>query len=164
MTFPVGLTAVAAGAGATVALDLWALLLELGFDIPATRWPMVGRWLGNLPRGRLVQPDLAKADPVAGEAAIGWIAHYVIGASYGLLLLAIAGRAWFAAPELWRPLLLSWALLVAPFLIMMPGMGLGLAAARTPRPWVPRFKSFASHTVFGLGLYVTARLLCAFGA
>ena len=53
----------------------------------------------------------------------------------------------------------------APFLLMQPGMGAGIAASRTPHPTAARFNSLLTHTIVGLGLYVAARvtapLLCS---
>jgi hypothetical protein len=37
-------------------------------------------------------------------------------------------------------------------------MGSGIAASKTPRPNITRFRSFVSHTVFALGMYATASL------
>ncbi|MEW6332336.1 MAG: DUF2938 family protein, partial [Pseudomonadota bacterium] len=41
----------------------------------------------------------------------------------------------------------------APFLVMQPGMGAGIAARRTPRPAAARVQSLVTHAIFGLGLY-----------
>ncbi len=60
------------------------------------------------------------------------------------------------------PMLLAWVLLVAPYLIMMPGMGMGIAGSRTPKPNVTRLKSVIGHSVFGLGMYATGWLLAAY--
>jgi hypothetical protein len=127
--------------------------------VPIAGWPMVGRWLGNMPRGQFVQENMAAARPVNGEAAIGWIAHYAIGIGYGLLLLAFWGQGWLVQPTLPQPMILSWLLLVAPYFVMMPGMGSGVAGSKTPRPNVTRLKSLISHSVFGLGMYATALVL-----
>ena len=64
------------------------------FGAPSLDYAMVGRWIGHLPRGRLTHPGIARSAPVAGERAIGWIAHYAIGIGFALLLLAIWGPAW----------------------------------------------------------------------
>ena len=56
-------------------------------------------------------------------------------------------------------MILAWVLLVAPYLMMMPGMGMGIAGSRTPKPNVTRLKSVMGHSVFGLGMYATGRLL-----
>ena len=44
----------------------------------------------------------------------------------------------------------------APYLIMQPGLGMGIAASKTPKPNVARLRSLVNHTVFGLGLYLSA--------
>jgi Protein of unknown function (DUF2938) len=43
-------------------------------------------------------------------------------------------------------------------LIMQPAMGAGVAALKAPRPHVARFRSIVTHTVYGVGLYVSAWL------
>lgn len=50
------LRAVLIGAGATLVMDLWALLLKRLFGLPSLDYALVGRWLGHLPRGRLTHP------------------------------------------------------------------------------------------------------------
>lgn len=149
------------GIGGTVVLDAWALFMQRVLKTPATSWSMVGRWIGNMPRGRFVHASMPEARPVPGETAIGWIAHYLIGIGYGLLLVAFWGQSWIARPTVLPPMLLSWALLVAPYFIMMPGMGAGIAGSKTPRPSVTRLKSVVSHSIFGLGMYASALLLTA---
>ena len=147
------------GVGGTVVLDVWAEFLARVMGVPATNWAMVGRWLGNMPRGRFVQRSMTNAEPVTGELAIGWVAHYVIGTAYGLFLLAIWGPDWIAQPTLLPPLMLAWALLLSPYFIMMPGMGAGIAGAKTPKPNVTRLKALVAHSVFGFGMYATALAL-----
>lgn len=147
------------GIGATVILDLWAAALSRFFSIPATNWAMVGRWVSHMPEGRFVHENIGNASPVSGELAIGWIIHYVIGAGYGVLLVAIWGVEWIQQPELFPPVVLALALLAAPYFILMPGMGLGIAGAKTSNPNLTRLKSFVGHSIFGLGMYVTALLI-----
>lgn len=149
--------AIVIGVGATIILDLWNVLLR-ALGVASTNWGMVGRWIGHFPRGRFVHDSIAQASPIPGEHAIGWIAHYVIGVMYALLLLAIVGMDWARAPTLLPALAFGLATIVAPFFIMQPGMGSGVAASKTPNPGVARLKSLVSHTVFGLGLYAAAVL------
>ena len=144
------------GIGGTIVLDLWALFTARVMGLPATNWAMVGRWFGNMPRGQLVQGTMTTAKPVTGELAIGWMAHYAIGIFYGLLLPAFWGRDWLDRPTLLPAMILAWVLLVAPWFMMMPGMGMGIAGSRTPRPTITRLRSAMNHSVFGLGMYATA--------
>lgn len=153
------IAAMLVGIGGTAILDLVSFLMERLFGVPATNWAMVGRWIGRMPRGQFVQRDLKQANPVSGEHAIGWIFHYFIGAGYGLLLVAIWGAGWLQAPSFASPMILVLVLLVLPFFVMMPGMGAGIAAAKTPKPNAARLKSVVGHSVFGLGMYVTALLI-----
>lgn len=53
----------------------------------------------------------------------------------------------------------SLILLAAPWFVMLPGMGMGIAGARTPHPTLVRVKSVVSHVVFGFGLFVSALAL-----
>ncbi|HEX6118475.1 MAG TPA: DUF2938 family protein [Dongiaceae bacterium] len=149
------------GIGGTVVLDLASLALERLFGVPAVNWKMVGRWVGHMPKGRFVQPNLKEAEPVPGEHALGWAVHYVIGAAYGLLLVAIWGADWLQQPIVIPPLILVLALLVLPYFMMMPGMGQGVAGSKTPNPIAARLKSVMGHSVFGLGMYLTAWLMAA---
>jgi hypothetical protein len=147
------------GIGGTVVLDVWALLMAHVVGLSASNWAMVGRWFGNMLRGQLVQETMTNAEPVRGELAIGWIAHYAIGIGYGLLLLAFWGQDWVDRPTLLPPMILAWVLLVAPYFMMMPGMGMGIAGSKTPKPNVTRLRSMVGHSVFGLGMYATAMAL-----
>jgi hypothetical protein len=112
-----------------------------------------------MPRGRFRHARIAAATPVAGERVIGWTAHYATGVAFASLLPAIFGDAWLRAPTLPPALAVGVATVLAPFLLMQPGMGGGLAARRTPRPGAARLQSLLNHAVFGLGLYLAAAAL-----
>ncbi len=62
-------------------------------------------------------------------------------------------------PTIVPPMILVLMLLVLPYFVMMPGMGMGIAASRTPKPNVARLMSVVGHSVFGIGMYLTGRLL-----
>jgi hypothetical protein len=119
---------------------------------------MLGRWLGYFPRGRFVHDTLAEAPAIPGERLIGWSAHYAIGITWAALLLAIWGLDWARHPSLQPALIVGLGTLVAPFFLMQPSMGLGIAASKTARPGVARLKSILSHAVYGVGLYGSAVL------
>ena len=150
------------GVGGTIVLDLYALIMSL-------RSRRAGNQLGNgrplvrrLAQGQFVQGAMSQAAPFKGELAIGWIAHYAIGICYGLLLLALYGKVWLERPTPLPPMILAWVLLVAPYLVMMPGMGMGIAGSRTPKPNITRLKSVMGHSVSGLGMYATGWLLASY--
>lgn len=151
---------VAIGAGATAVMDLWLLLLgRLG--VPTQSFALIGRWVGHLARGRLAHAAIAEAPPIAGELALGWATHYAVGIAFAGLLLAVQGRAWALAPTLAPALAVGAATVAAPWLVMQPALGAGIAGRKTPRPGANRLRSLANHGVFGLGLYLSAAALRA---
>ena len=150
--------ALAIGVGATAVMDVWAVALKRFWCIPSLNYAMVGRWLGHLPRGTFSHTAIGQAAPVRDEAVLGWTAHYAIGVLFAAVLLALAGQEWVEAPT-FAPALLAGVLSVAaPFCILQPGMGAGLAASKTPHPSAARVRSLMAHTAFGVGLYLAALL------
>ena len=145
--------ALVTGAGATAVMDVWAVARERLFRIPALDYALVGRWLAHLARGRFRHERIAAAPPVRRERLIGWTAHYLIGIAFAAMLLAIWGLDWARQPTLGPALIVGIGSVAAPFLVMQPGMGAGVAASRTPRPAAARFQSLVTHGIFGLGLY-----------
>jgi hypothetical protein len=59
-------------------------------------------------------------------------------------------------PSLWISVAYGIATVFFPFFVMQPALGLGLASAKTPRPWRARLKSLSTHTAFGVGVYLMA--------
>ena len=149
----VALQAVPIGVGATAATDAWAAARRRFFAIPAPDYALVGRWFAYMARGRFRHERIAATPPVRGELAIGWAAHYATGVAFAAALLALFGLDWARAPTLAPALFVGVASVAAPFLLMQPGMGAGIAASRTPCPPVARIRSFLTHAVFGAGLY-----------
>lgn len=153
------------GAGATVTMDLWMIARRRLLGIPLPDYGLVGRWLAHMARGRFRHERIAAAPPVAGERLLGWTAHYLIGIGFAAVLLAVWGAGWARQPTPGPALIVGIASVAAPFLIMQPGMGAGIAASRTPNPGAARIQSLVTHAVFGLGLYaagLVARALMPF--
>lgn len=148
--------AVVVGLGATLFMDLWALFLKRAFSIPSADYCLVGRWLRHMSEGTFRHASIVAASQKHAECAVGWIAHYVIGTVYALALVAVVSGSWLARPTLWPAMLFGIGSVLAPFLIMQPSFGLGIAASRTPNPTQARLRSLMAHAAFGVGLYVCA--------
>lgn len=143
------------GAGATAVMDIWTLVRKRLFAIPLPDYGLVGRWLAYLPRGRFRHEPISAPLPVRGERLIGWTAHYLTGTAFAALLLGAWGIEWARQPTIGPALIVGLGTVAAPFLLMQPGMGSGIAASRTRRPNVARFNSIVTHAIFGFGLYLT---------
>jgi hypothetical protein len=145
---------VAMGIGASLLMDLWNLFLKRAFGVPSLDYCLLGRWLRHMPGGAFRHLSIAAPPRKPCECAVGWIAHYTIGVMFALAFVVLAPGDWLARPTLLPALLYGIGTVVFPFFVMQPSLGLGMAASRTPRPAQARLKSLATHTVFGVGLYV----------
>jgi len=141
------------GIGATAVMDLWGITRKQLLGIASPDYGLVGRWLAHMTRGRFRHESIAASPPVHGERLIGWVAHYLIGIAFAAVLIGIWGLAWVQRPTISPALIVGIGAVAAPFLLMQPGMGAGIAASRTPRPAAARVQSLITHAVFGLGLY-----------
>jgi hypothetical protein len=146
------------GVGATLLIDLWALLQRVVLKWPTLDYALVGRWIGHMPK-QFVHDNIRNAQPTRGETPIGWIIHYAIGIAYAALLFAIMGAGWLEHPTLIPALAIGIATIVAPFFLMQPCLGFGTASSRTPNPSLARVRALITHTLFGIGMYLAALLL-----
>lgn len=147
------------GVGATLLIDLWALFLKRGWNIPSLSYCLLGRWLLHMPGGTFVHRSIAAAEQKPYECPLGWLAHYSIGAGLAIAFVLLASEGWLERPTLLPALAFGVVTTLVPFLIMQPSLGLGVASSKTPRPAQARVKSLMTHTVFGIGLYLSALLL-----
>ncbi|MEO8636161.1 MAG: DUF2938 domain-containing protein [Gemmatimonadales bacterium] len=154
--------AILVGLGATLVIDLWALLLRRGFNIPSLSMCLLGRWLLQVPKGTFMHRSIAQTPPGSRECTIGWIAHYLIGATFALIFAVLTSGSWLERPTIMPALIFGVVTTLVPLFVMQPALGLGVAASQTPHPNQARVKSLATHTIFGLGLYLWASLLSHF--
>lgn len=150
------------GSGATLVMDVWLLLLKR-FGVQTLNFAFIGRWFGHLFRGRFMHASINKTPPIPNELLLGWFVHYAVGIAFAGLLVGLVGTAWVLNPT-WAPaMLVGIGTVAAPFFIMQPAMGSGIAGAKTPAPMKGRLRSVTNHAVFGLGLYLSAWLVAWIG-
>ena len=148
--------AIAIGIGATLFMDLWNLFLKRAFNIPSLNYCLLGRWIRHMTTGTFRHQSITAAPQRSFECQTGWLAHYTIGVVFAFAFLVLMSVDWLARPTFLPALFYGIATVVFPFFIMQPSLGLGVAASRTPKPMQARLKSLLTHTVFGVGLYVSA--------
>ena len=144
------------GIGATLFMDVCGTLLQRAFNIPSADYCLVGRWLCHMLEGKFTHTSIAAASRKDSECAVGWVAHYVIGTMYALMLVALMSGNWLARPTVLPAVLFGVGSVLVPYLIMQPSFGLGIAASKAPRPTEARMRSLAAHAIFGVGLYISA--------
>ena len=147
------------GIGATMVMDIWGLVRKVLFGMPLANYALVGRWVAHMHHGQFYHRNIADSPPIQFEGALGWLIHYLVGIVFAAGLFMFCGSEWFDKPSLIPAVVFGAVTVVAPFLLMQPGMGAGIAARHTPKPWLARLHSVITHTVFGIGLYVAALAL-----
>jgi len=143
------------GLGATLIMDIWALFLKLFFKIPSLNYAMLGRWIGHFAKGKFVHKNITKSSHINKERLIGWSVHYIIGIIFSGLLIYIYGIEWIENPTFFPALFIGVVTIIAPFFLMQPCFGFGIAASKTPNPKFSRFLSFLAHSIYGIGLYLS---------
>lgn len=150
--------AVLLGVFATATMDLWNLFLLRVFAIPSLDYCLLGRWLLHMPRGSFRHATIAKASTRPHECMLGRVAHYSIGIGLAIAFVALTGGRALDRPQILPALAFGVVTVAFPFFVMQPCLGLGVASAKAPRPALARWKSLASHTAFGFGLYAPVEI------
>lgn len=143
------------GCGATLIMDIWLMFLKR-IGVQTLNFAFIGRWVGHLFHGRIAHASIGKTSPIAHETLLGWLTHYAVGIAFAVLPISVAGVGWMCAPSLEIALLTGVCTVVFPWLVMQPAMGLGVAASKTPAPLRNCIRSLINHSVFGLGLFLSA--------
>ncbi|MFD5867226.1 DUF2938 domain-containing protein [Corynebacterium sp. NPDC060344] len=149
---------IAIGVGATALMDVTAEVLRRTRGTRSLDYGLVGRWIGHMPAGTFAHRPIMAAEPVSGERALGWSAHYGIGIGFAAALAALR-PGWVDRPTLAPALAMGIGTVAAPWLIMQPAFGMGVAAARTPDPAAARLGSLRAHATYGAGLWLSAGIL-----
>ncbi len=152
------LSAIFIGLGATLTFDMWGQLLKLAFNITPSNICLVGRWVCHMPEGTFKHSTIVSAPHKHGECTVGWIAHYLIGITFAIVFVALAGDSWLQHPTPIPAIVFGGITALAPFAILQPAFGLGFAASKTPNPAQARVRSLLNHAAFGAGLYLFAML------
>ncbi len=142
------------GFGATLTFDAGSLFLKHVFKIAPSNICLVGRWLRYMPEGIFTHSNISATQRKSAECVVGWMAHYSIGVMFALTFIALMGDNWLRHPTPMPAILFGVVTVLAPFFIMQPVFGLGVAASKTPNPAQARLRSLMNHLAFGVGLYL----------
>ena len=153
------LSTILIGLGATLTSDLWALFLKHVFKITPSSFCLVGRWFRYMPEGTFRHSNIVFASPKSAECTVGWLAHYITGVMFALFFVLLVGNGWLQRPALLPAIIFGTVTVLAPFFIMQPSFGFGVAASKMSNPTQARVRSLANHIVFGIGLYLCGLLV-----
>ncbi|WP_256096710.1 DUF2938 domain-containing protein [Pseudoalteromonas luteoviolacea] len=154
--------AVAIGIGATLFMDLYSYTLKRVFQVHSLDYALVGRWVLYLDR-QLRHDNIVQSPRMRHETTVGWVCHYIIGVVFSAIFL-FWGQLMGGSAEGFATSVMFGLITVAfPFFIMQPSFGFGIAASKTPSPYVARLKSVTAHIMFGIGIYLSILILTSLG-
>lgn len=137
------------GVIATSLMDIVGLLLHLA-GYYKIDWHLLGRWFGHILQGDFIYKNIPQSAPISHEVLLGWTAHYLVGFIYSAAYYFLVTLNWKKKPPGYTALLFAWAMMVFPFFVLQPAMGIdGKNSLMT----------FLLHTAFGIGLWLGYLLL-----
>lgn len=150
--------AVIIGIGATITMDIWAWLKRVLFKQASLDYRLVGRWVIHWFSLKFFHQSIQKSPVKSGEYFVGWIVHYMTGILFAVGFILVWGLQW-TSPQFLPAIITGVATVVFPLFIMQPAFGMGFAASKAPSPWTARKNALVTHSVFGVGLYLSSLLL-----
>lgn len=102
------------GIGATLFMDLWALIQKFAFRIQPLDYALVGRWASHLARGNHPGGHISKAAGIPNERALGWAIHYLTGIIFAAIFLLVVPADWIQSPTVGPALLFGTISVLAP--------------------------------------------------
>lgn len=122
----------------------------------------VGRWFLYLLRGKIVHKDIEKTPPLKNEKLWCLISHYLIGVLLAGVYLFLENQAPIIGNHVWIALIFGIGTVFLPWFWLLPSVGLGFMASKSPnRPLVLR-TNLVNHTNFGVGLFIWGALFHRF--
>lgn len=141
------------GVVANIVTDIYEYLLERSLG-KSRDWHLVGRWVGNLGRGVFRHADIGEAPAIRFELVLGWAFHYLVAFVFAEIYLQFLAAVLERPPSLLNGLAFGVVSVLAPLLILIPGLGGGFFALKTGRPFFVCLASLSVHAVFGIGLFI----------
>ncbi len=144
----------------TIFMDLVGFMQLRLTNSPGLNYAFVGRWaLSILLKGQFKHAPIMTTPSIAGEKILGWSLHYLIGTIFAALMVFCIINNNQVEPDFIAAIATGIISLIAPYFIMQPGFGFGIAASKLPAANKVRLKSFIAHLSYGLGLYLAMLIL-----
>nr|WP_314265740.1 DUF2938 family protein [uncultured Moellerella sp.] len=144
----------------TLFMDFIGVIQARLFRSPGLNYAFVGRWaLSILLKGQFKHDPIMATPSIAGEKVLGWCLHYLIGIVFATLMVFYIINNNQVKPNFIAAIATGIISLIAPYFIMQPGFGFGIAASKLPTANKVRLKSFIAHLSYGLGLYLAMLIL-----
>ncbi len=142
-----------AGILSCIIMDIWQRLIYLIFKIPSSNWSVVGRWLFQLIKYKIVvNTDIENSEKFKYEKPLGWFFHYLVGILYSFIYFIISNKFKIITYSFNDALFFGIISVFIPWFFFLPVLGKGILASNTENPRLVCFLSLLTHIIFGLSL------------
>jgi Protein of unknown function (DUF2938) len=149
--------AIIVGAVAVALFDLWGWTLQRFFGVRAQNWAILGKWLmAPFAPTRAAAPAGGPLSSTTAQKMLGTAVHLATGIVFAVGLLLLAGPSWASRPTPLPAIATGLGTIVFAWFVIMPALGHGPAASKTPFPGRVRALTIMAHFVFGIGFFLGA--------
>ena len=114
----------------------------------------VGRWFLYMFKGKFTHKDINKTPPLNNEKLWFVVSHYLIGIVLAGIYLFLELKEPIIRDQLWIPLVFGIATVILPWFWLLPSIGFGFLASKSPDKLSIIKTNLVNHTNFGLGLLI----------
>ncbi|MFC1731128.1 DUF2938 family protein [candidate division KSB1 bacterium] len=114
----------------------------------------VGRWFLYMFRGKFIHKDIHNTPSLKNEKLWCFISHYLIGIVLAGIYLSLEFKVPTIRDQVWTPLIFGIATVFFPWFWLLPSIGLGFMASKSPNRSLIIKTNLVNHTNFGLGLFL----------
>ena len=122
----------------------------------------IGRWFLYIFRGKLIHKDINKTPKLKNEKLWCLISHYLIGIALAGGYLILESNLAAIREHIYMSLLFGIATVFFPWFWLLPSIGIGFMASKSPKRSQIIRTNLINHTNFGFGLLLWIVLLHRF--
>lgn len=149
------LESVLMGTFATFFMDFLAgFLAKRKLIYPFIEPEAIGRWFLYIFRGKFIHKDINQSPTLKNEKLWCLVSHYLIGIVLAGIYLFLASNEPIIGEQMWTPLFFGVATVFFPWFWLLPSIGLGFMASKSPNRTLIIRTNLINHTNFGLGLFI----------
>ena len=143
------------GIFATYFMDFVAgFLVKMKLIHPFIETEAVGRWFLSMFKGKFIHKDIHKTPAINNEKLWCFLSHYLIGIVLAGIYLFLELKVQAIRDQMWMSLIFGITTVLLPWVWMLPSMGLGFLASKSPNKSRIIRTNLVNHTNFGLGLFI----------
>lgn len=151
------------GIFATFLMDFLAgILAKRKLIYPFISPEAIGRWFLYIFRGKLIHKDINKTPKLKNEKLWCLISHYLIGIALSGVYLVLESNQPVIRGHIWMPLMFGIATVLFPWFWLLPSIGIGFMASKSPNRSQIIRTNLINHTNFGIGLLIWVALFHRF--